>query len=208
MTFKEPFQPHPLGESVLTLKSYSFLFLFLSMNIPLSFSEQILDKNCRCYTKSWLLFHDLLFPSSRKQPKPTDTMKNVGLQSLKTLLHCWHQEACWHSVIQVLQGSLPTECHVNSSISSGSHLDPSPFLCVICKSHLQKASMTGFMALCKMQFILKWLQNQQTSCSLTETKGGTKRAMCFCFLYFTDKNLSRKKGNELHPAGPYGLRYC
>lgn len=61
------------------------------------------------------------------------------------------------------------------------------------RSHLEKASVTGLKALCKMQFNLKWLRKQQSSCSLTETQGDTNTEMCFCFLYFTDKNLSQKR---------------
>lgn len=31
---------------------------------------------------------------------------------------------------------------------------------------------------------------------MTETKGGTKTVMSFCFLYSTDKNLSQKKEEQ------------
>lgn len=48
------------------------------MNIPLKFPAKFLDETPVMQYKftPWLLFH-ILLPLGRRQPKPTDTMKNV-----------------------------------------------------------------------------------------------------------------------------------
>lgn len=80
MTFRGHFQPQALCDSALTLNLLSFLLSSLTMNIPLNFPEKFLDKILAMQHKFtlWLLFYALLLPLSRRLPKPTDIMKNVG----------------------------------------------------------------------------------------------------------------------------------
>lgn len=114
-------------------------------------------------------------------------------QTLKWLLCCWHWQASKHSAFgrsKELTDRLSGKLKYFIRLMSWSI----PLLFAVHrKSHLEKASTTGFKTRCKMQFNWKWLPKQKSSWLLTQTQGDTSIEMCFCFLYSTGKNLSQKK---------------
>lgn len=123
-------------------------------------------------------------------------------QSFKLLLHCWQHEACQHSAFWVLQETPSSDCQVSLNSLSGSRLDD--LLVVICHVYIRNYSRRTSKPLGEVI----WRRHQWGLCAkgsspwndckkiMTETQGGTKTVMCFCFLYSTDKNLSQKKEEQ------------